>query len=181
MFSIGSVSKAGWFKSTYQILVCFHVLLKCLPKADWFKSTYQILGCSSFCICLIPLLDVSLHSINQTLKRSLDIDDLPHGPLLNLIVSIKSYYDSIAQWTKTYNYLSFPGQSLFYLLATSHLWNSLHLKFSTSSSNHAKPSKKQTKPLAFITSLISLPKTSKTNPSLHLLERSLSGFRKARS
>ena len=101
------MSKADRFKSTCQILVFFCVLLKCSSKADRFKSTYQILGCSSFCIYLIPLLDVSLHSINQTLKRSLDIDDLPHGPLLPLAVPIKPYYDSIAQWTKTCNYLSF--------------------------------------------------------------------------
>ena len=106
MFSIESISKAGQFQITYQILVYFHVFIKCLSKAGQFQSTYQILGYSLFFICLIPLIFVSFHSINQISKRSLDIYDLPHGPLLPLAVSIKPYSDSIAQWTKTYNYLS---------------------------------------------------------------------------
>ena len=94
----------------YQRLDSFKVLtrsqfssmffLSAWSKAGQFQSTYQILGCSLFYIFLFSLLNVSFHSINKTLKRSLDIYDLPHGPLLNLIVSIKFSYDSIAQWTK---------------------------------------------------------------------------------
>ena len=94
----------------YQRLASFKVLtrsqfsfmffLSAWSKAGQFQSTYQILDCTLFHICLFPLLIVSFHSINQTLKRSLDIDDLPHGPLLPLSVLIKSSYDSIAQWTE---------------------------------------------------------------------------------
>ena len=100
MYSIRSVSKAGQFQSTYQILVRFYVFLKCLVKG-WIVSKYLPDPGLLFVLHLsFPFLIVSPHSINQTLKRSLGIDDLPHKPLLNLIVSIKSSYDSIAQWTK---------------------------------------------------------------------------------
>ena len=121
---------------------------------------------------------ISFHK--STLKRSLDIDDLPHGPLLNLIVSIKLYYDSIAQWTKTCNYLSSWPKLVLFACNFSPLKLFAFRTF-PSNNNHAQPSKKKVKPLAFITSLISLPKTSKINPSLNLLERSLSRIRRARS
>ena len=145
MFSIESASKAGQFRSTYQILDYFYVFLKCMSKVGQFKSTYQILGCSLFFICLIPLLFVSFHSIKSTLKRSLDIYDLPHGPLLNLVVSIKPYYDSITQWTKTCNYLSFWLK--FVLIACN--FSPLELfPFRTfhSNNNHAQPSKTNKNP-----------------------------------
>ena len=58
-----------------------------------------------------PMRVSSLNSINQSSERSLDIDDLPHGPLLPLVVPIKPYYDPIAQWTKTYNYLPFLAKA----------------------------------------------------------------------
>ena len=114
-------------------------------KAGQFRSTYQILGCSLFFICLIPLLIVPFHSINQTLKRSLDIDDFPHGPLLNLTISIKPYYDSIAQWTKTCNYLYFWPNIVLFSCNFSPLKLFAFRTF-PSNNSHAQPSKNKQNP-----------------------------------
>ena len=97
---------------------------------------------------LNSLLIVSFHSIKSTLKRSLDIDGLPHGSLLNLVVSIKSYYDSIAQWIEAVSCLSFLAESIFTFIH-------LHPSFRLPSPSHIFAQPKQTKPLFFITSLIS--------------------------
>ena len=81
-----------------------------------------------------------------------------------MIVSIKPYYDSIAQWTKTCIYLSFWPKLVLFACNFSPLkvfaFRTFHLN-----NNHAQPSKNKTKPSAFITSLISIPQTSKINPS----------------
>ena len=119
--SIRSISKAGQFQSTYQILVCFYVFLKCLVKG-WLVSKYlPDLGLLFVLHLLIPFLIVSPHSINQTSKRSLGLDDLPHRFLLNLDASIKFSYDSIAQWIENLPSSFFRIKVYFFSLATSHL------------------------------------------------------------
>ena len=111
-----------------------------------------------------PLTRYCFHSIILS-QRILWYRWLAPWITLGVVFQLKAYYDSIAQWTKNQRHIYLLGQNLFWLLATSHFWNSFHLGSSTQVKS-CSTIQKQNKPLLLITSITSLPTNFKDKSSL---------------